>query len=197
MTCVDIGANRGYFTLLFARLAGGEGRVIAFEPDSRSAKALGRSIALNGYTNVTLVEAAVADISGAAAFHLGKEPGYSTLTPQSDVVYIKGPARCVTTTTLARSLRELRVTRVDVLKIDVEGADVKVLVGAREILGGSYPMRIMMDIDVRDPGDVATVHEMLCDFGFSIFTKGSRIAPQLRRVTGWHEMGREIFCVRY
>ena len=58
---VDIGANIGYYTLLFARQVGPSGRVFAFEPDADNFRLLSANVSANHYTNVTAVQAAVSD----------------------------------------------------------------------------------------------------------------------------------------
>jgi FkbM family methyltransferase len=63
-TVLDVGANIGYYTLHFAKLVGPTGRVFAFEPDPRNFALLRRNVAQNGYTNVTLVQKAVAAQTG-------------------------------------------------------------------------------------------------------------------------------------
>ena len=61
---LDIGANIGYYTLLFARRVGPRGHVFAFEPEPSNFALLTKNVQLNGYTNVTLVNKAVSDTNG-------------------------------------------------------------------------------------------------------------------------------------
>ena len=63
-TVIDIGANVGYYTLLFSELVGETGRVIAFEPDPNNFALLERNVLGNGCRNVTLVPKAVAATTG-------------------------------------------------------------------------------------------------------------------------------------
>jgi FkbM family methyltransferase len=67
---VDIGANIGYHTLIFARLVGDTGRVYAFEPDPANFALLKRNVELNAYGNVTLVQKAVSHASERAKLYL-------------------------------------------------------------------------------------------------------------------------------
>ncbi|MBI4707538.1 MAG: FkbM family methyltransferase [Candidatus Omnitrophica bacterium] len=62
-TVLDIGANIGYYTLIFARLAGDSGCVFAFEPEPNNFKLLKKNIECNNYRNVTLEPLAVSDKS--------------------------------------------------------------------------------------------------------------------------------------
>jgi hypothetical protein len=76
----DLGANIGFFSLLAARLVGPTGHVVAFEPSPVNAAQLQRNIDLNGFTNITLVEAAVSSKTGFAQLDTAtKERGQARL----------------------------------------------------------------------------------------------------------------------
>jgi FkbM family methyltransferase len=70
---LDLGANIGYYTLLFASLVGPEGKVFAFEPDPTNFDLLTRNVRRNGYTNVVPVPAAVGDRTGKLRLFLCEE----------------------------------------------------------------------------------------------------------------------------
>lgn len=72
-TVIDIGANIGYYSLLFARAVGPTGRVIAIEPDATNFDLLRKNIALNGYQNVTLINAAVWSSTTTLKLYLSEE----------------------------------------------------------------------------------------------------------------------------
>jgi FkbM family methyltransferase len=67
---LDIGANIGYYTLIFAKLVGEEGKVFAFEPDPTNYALLQKNVDLNGYTNVILVQKAVSNRTGKIKLYL-------------------------------------------------------------------------------------------------------------------------------
>jgi FkbM family methyltransferase len=69
---LDIGANIGYYTLIFARLVGGEGKVFAFEPDPTNFSLLKKNVELNGYKNVVLVPKAVSNKTEKIRLYLSK-----------------------------------------------------------------------------------------------------------------------------
>lgn len=69
-TVLDIGAHIGYYTLLFARQVGPQGRVFAFEPAPGTLALLEQNIRLNGYHNVTLIPRAVSDVAGRARLYV-------------------------------------------------------------------------------------------------------------------------------
>jgi FkbM family methyltransferase len=61
---LDIGANIGYYTLIFAKLVGEKGKVFAFEPDPTNFSILKKNIEINGYKNVVLAQKAISDKNG-------------------------------------------------------------------------------------------------------------------------------------
>ncbi|HEY3135904.1 MAG TPA: FkbM family methyltransferase [Blastocatellia bacterium] len=67
---LDIGANIGYYTLIFARLVGREGKVFAFEPDPANFRLLEMNVKANGFDNVVLVQKAVSDMTGKCSLYL-------------------------------------------------------------------------------------------------------------------------------
>jgi FkbM family methyltransferase len=126
---LDVGANVGAYTLLFAQWVGPAGHVVAFEPAPLAAAGLRRHLALNGLTSrVEVLEAAVCDRSGTAPFHADAASGVNALASRGTPSSIE-----VLTTTLDEfcSARDLRP---HVVKIDVEGAELAVLEGARRLL---------------------------------------------------------------
>ena len=130
-TVLDVGANVGAYTLLFAQWAGPAGRVIAFEPAPASVAGLRRQLKLNGLENrVEVVQAAVAGTVGAASFDCDGASGANALATSP------GDARSVITvsTTTIDAFCGERGIRPDVIKIDVEGAELDVLRGARRTL---------------------------------------------------------------
>lgn len=125
--CVyDVGAQAGFYTLLASRLIGHRGRVIAFEPNPRNVRYLRRHVSLNGLVNVRVVERAVAQDFATGRFDPGPHPAMGRLTPS-------GPL-AVEVTSLDRFIEQSDVCFPDVIKIDVEGGEREVLLGARELL---------------------------------------------------------------
>ncbi len=71
-TVFDLGAHVGFYTLLFSRLVGSGGKVVAFEPFPPNLRYLRRHLALNRITNVEVIEAAVSETMGTTSFQTGK-----------------------------------------------------------------------------------------------------------------------------
>ncbi len=66
---LDIGANIGYYSLIFLQLLGGEGHVYTFEPDPYSFELLSRNIAANEYSNASVFQVAVSNQEGQVQLH--------------------------------------------------------------------------------------------------------------------------------
>jgi FkbM family methyltransferase len=132
MVVFDIGANVGFYSLLAAQLTGKAGKVYAFEPLPRNAEYIHKHVALNKITTIAVFEVAVGDKNGEAWF----EPGVSIATGHlSETGTIR--VRQVSLDTL---MAEGLLTRPDVMKIDVEGAEYDVVRGAQEIIQAYRPL---------------------------------------------------------
>jgi FkbM family methyltransferase len=123
-TVVDLGAHLGTFTL--AAAANGF-EVIAVEASAQNVSALHESIAANGFTNVKVAQVAVSDHAGLVRFvHDG---AWGRITNDS----LGGAPVEVRALPLPSILEELGVTRVDAVKMDVEGAEPNVIAGMRSL----------------------------------------------------------------
>ena len=126
MVCWDVGANVGFYTLLFAELVGPSGKVLAFEPLPRNVDLLRRHVEMNGYRNVRIFPRALADFDGEAGFDPGPSPSMGRITTGGP---LRVPCACADTL-----LATGEVEAPDVIKIDVEGGEAAVLRGARRIM---------------------------------------------------------------
>ena len=133
-TVYDIGAHVGFHTLLTSRIVGPLGRVCAFEPLPRNLHYLRRHLALNRATNVRVIEAAVADHATDEAFcedgsYMGR------LRP--------GGKRIVKTVAVDPLVQDRTLPPPDYVKIDVEGAELRVLEGMRDTLATYRPVVLL------------------------------------------------------
>jgi FkbM family methyltransferase len=135
MTVVDVGANVGYYTVLASRLVGPAGRVLAFEPEPRSHALLARNVAENGCANVRLFAVALSERGGEAVLFADRENLGTPSLVRANVDGDAAAAVTVATATLDETLAEaLGEAPVDLLKIDVQGAEKLVLAGADRLL---------------------------------------------------------------
>ena len=128
MSVVDIGANIGYYSVLFSRWAGPTGHVYAFEPDPDNFRVLERNISLNQSRNITAERMAVSDSNEPIKLFISEESRGDHRSFESDEsrASVEVPA-----TTLDSYLKGKRV---DLIKMDIQGAEAIALEGMRETL---------------------------------------------------------------
>ncbi len=153
MTVVDVGANYGYYTLLFGGSVGAEGRVIAVEPNPAVAATLQENIDLNGLTGITALHClALSDHDGEGSFFVPSgEPKNGLLVGHQ--VARAGESFTVPVTTLDTLLDG---TNVDLIKIDAEGGEPEILTGMSATIARCRPLIVLEFNAARysDPGNV-------------------------------------------
>jgi FkbM family methyltransferase len=125
---VDVGANMGYFSLLWAANSS-VGKVIAFEASERNICLLNKNIINNAFQHrIEVVPKAAGNRSGMVSFDLGpsEQTGWGGISSQTSTTTVDVP--------MVRIDQELADKTIDVLKIDVEGADSWVLFGCENLL---------------------------------------------------------------
>ncbi len=142
---IDIGANIGVLSLLLARRIRSE-RVFAVEPNRHTFKSLVQNIALNDASNITPVQCAISDYEGTVKFL--SDPvsrGTASIAPDGN----EGIARnveSVACTTLDRFVEEHGVSRIAILKVDVEGFETLVFRGGAKTLRDLRPKVIYFEV---------------------------------------------------
>jgi FkbM family methyltransferase len=134
MTVLDIGAHHGLYTLLASKRVGRMGKVFAFEPSPRERRALQMHLRINLCSNVTVQAQAVGDEDTKGILYVVENwaAGCNSLKPPD--VPAKISRTSVHVVRLDDWLAESKIERVDFIKLDVEGAELAVLCGARKFL---------------------------------------------------------------
>jgi FkbM family methyltransferase len=144
-TYLDVGSHFGLYALAAAALVGTSGSVVAFEPTPASASLVRRNVTLNGLGNrVRLEEAAVTDRPGTVSFTAS---GTSSQNALSTIAPFKGSSAARPDTLHVRAVAldaYFDPKRRTVAKIDVEGAELLVLRGARALLAS--PARVFVEL---------------------------------------------------
>lgn len=133
----DVGANIGYLALIAARIVGSTGGVVAIEPDAGCARAIRTNAALNGLTQIDVVEAAASDTSGRAELVVVRDRLWTRLASVGD--HHESEQR-VEVATIA--LDDVDQPPPTVIKIDVEGAELEVVAGMQRLLRDHRPVVI-------------------------------------------------------
>jgi FkbM family methyltransferase len=203
-TVLDLGANIGYYTLLFSELVGDKGRVFAFEPDPANFALLMKNIQANGCRNVTAVPRAVSNKSGFLnLYHCDDDAG-------DHRVYDSGDGRSAIEVECVRLNDYFAPTeRIDFIKMDLQGAEWGAIEGASQLIRNNPDLKIISEywpkglkISGIDPADYP---RMLMDQGFTLF-RMSELDKTLERVHNAEALSREyspelgdctnLFCIR-
>ena len=162
MAALDIGAHIGYFTRLLSQLAGADGQVIAFEPHPRTSLALRRNT--RDLPNTRVVKAAVAESDGSAELHdyllmsasgslsldesLARQQrgqmGAGDFTPRSQPGF-EARSYTVDTVSIDACLGALGIRSVDLIKMDIEGAELSALRGMQKTIANSPDLALVME----------------------------------------------------
>ena len=166
---VDAGANIGYFTLLAARLVGKTGRVFAFEPALSNYDLLVKNIEENRYETVTPVKKAVSNKTGVTELFL------DGLNMGSNTIYCPGKfgkSVPVDTVTLDEFFKD-RESPIDLIKMDIEGAEMAALEGMANIIKKNDNLRIITEFVPHRLIEAGVSPEsflnLITDYGFSIY----------------------------
>jgi FkbM family methyltransferase len=172
MTVFDIGAHVGHYTLLAARIVGPTGRVYAFEPEPENFALLKRNVELNGYKNVTCVPKAVSDRSGTLDFYVSHQGNDRHTLIGDPHAPSHATRRQVSAISVDDFAAESGCPAVDVIKMDVEGAEPLVLAGMTNLLRCSGHLRMVLEFapEILRLGGTAPVEfiRTLVASGFSI-----------------------------
>jgi lipopolysaccharide transport system ATP-binding protein len=150
MRVLDIGAHHGLYTLLASKRVGSCGEVIAFEPSPRERRLLARNLHLNPASNVRIENYALGHEASKAELFLvqGSEDGCNSLRPPA--VAAATQTVLVDVISLDDYLLDAGLKRVDFVKLDVEGAERDVLLGASDLLSRSPRPVILVEVqDIR------------------------------------------------
>lgn len=163
-TFVDIGACLGYFTLFMAKKMN-EGRILSFEPSPIDYKWLNKSIKANGYNSIKTFQTALSNKEGTANLYLAEERGQHSLIGNGKKIRVK-----------TAKLDTILKGKVDLVKIDVEGGELLVLEGMKEIIKNNPD--IIMTIDMHPTKiDVKKTIQFLYNHGFNIYSICHNLQP--------------------
>ena len=166
MNVIDVGANIGVYTVLATEKVGKNGKVVAIEPEPKNYKQLLGNIKLNNFQNVIPIEAALTDHNGIEKLYCSPWAGCHSLVITKDRI----PSVEVSVKTLDKLVEELNLKKIDLIKIDTEGAEIPVLKGAERMLKANPNMRILVAAE-HYPSEAREVCQFLNNRGFK--TKAS------------------------
>jgi len=138
---IDLGANIGYYTLIFAGLVGKSGKVIAFEPDTDNFALLKKNIEENKFENVVLINKAVSDKNGKTKLYLSEN------NKGDHRIYDSGESRksiMVETVCLDEFLKDYK-DKINFIKMDIQGAEGNALKGMTSLIKNNKKIKILTE----------------------------------------------------
>ncbi|MEM7332224.1 MAG: FkbM family methyltransferase [Chloroflexota bacterium] len=221
MTVLDIGAHVGYYSRKFAQKVGENGRIISFEPHPKTYQTLQQNI--SRFSNITTYQVALAEMNGQAELHdylvmsasgsLNYDPSIEDLQKSIQSKQDVAPrlsddfqpkTYIVQTRPVDDCLKELNINAIDLIKMDIEGAELGALRGMRQTIQNSANLMLVMEYNPQalqgfghDP--VSALFEVM-EMGFSSLqaiepdgslTNFALDRPQLEEITAplMKEMG--------
>jgi FkbM family methyltransferase len=196
-TLMDVGANTGLWALGAALRVGPEGAVHAFEPVPDNFARLTRNLKLNGFTNVTCQKLALSDKCGRTVFYAASDSnsGVGSLTQRGNT---DRPIE-IEITTVDDYCASHAIARLDLMKVDVEGAELLVFRGAEHLLAAKEAPIIMFETD-----EVLTAHfgssstmikTLLHQYGYDFFRyTGKRL--EAVAVKELHHKQEDLFALK-
>jgi FkbM family methyltransferase len=166
---VDAGAYHGWYSLVASGAVGGTGLVLAFEPNLEAFAVLERNVALSGQRNIRIFHLALAKATSTVWLYKG--PGDES---PSALAYVPGGAgrELVLARRLDDVLAELQVSRVALMKLDVQGAEADLLEGAMRTLKQSRPA-LIFEVDPDAARRMGVSHQaawgVLMGLGYQFF----------------------------
>jgi len=151
---LDLGANIGYFTILFAKLVGNNGKVIAFEPEFKNFQILKKNIAENGFHNVIAENKAVSEKNGTTVLYTGtKSSGANRIYEPKKAQEWREKGKQqeflkneIETVSIDEFLNNKKIENVDFIKMDIEGGEFFALKGMKNVLKNPN-LKIFMEWD--------------------------------------------------
>jgi FkbM family methyltransferase len=164
MVFYDVGANYGFFSLIAARLVGDRGAIYAFEPVHKHADRMRANLRRNGFSRFTVTEAAVWREGGSVSFAVDDE---AFAPDQRTSMIISDGAADYVTTVPAISLDDFvrGAPPPDLIKCDVEGAEVEVFRGAAQMLAAHHPTIVC---EVHSSYISSELRKLLASLGYTV-----------------------------
>ena len=164
---IDVGANLGEWAVPLARRVGPSGRMLAIEPAPRAATALEKTLVVNALAQAEVIRCAIGDHDGTVEFAV---PIVTSVRVDTGAARI-GPAAAgqealkVVLRSLDSLAAEHRLNRIDLIKIDVEGAERQVLDGTRASLARFRPV-LVLETGHEAESDRQAIHDLLGGLGY-------------------------------
>jgi FkbM family methyltransferase len=198
---LDVGANFGWYTTLFAKLAGHDGSLHSFEPVPSTFDNLKRNFELMGSPgNVQINNLALGDEEAELTINLfsGLATGHASLSTQGRDDAVPFKCRMVT---LDSYLEDNNVGQVDFVKVDIEGAELGFLKGAEKLFKQERPPIILMEMALNQTKNFGYIPNDLIEFlrqrAPYVFYRIDENETKLFEIDGFapDDIGANVICI--
>jgi len=181
-TVIDVGANMGKLSLLFAQKIGKSGKLYCFEPEERNFEILQKNIKLNNFMNVKLVKCAVTDHEGMMVLETSTDCATHQVFEHTDK-----PHQEIITTSLDYYFWDyIDKMKIDFVKIDVEGCEPDVIKGMQKIIKLNPRIKLLIEYNVRTLNKMNTNRIKFID---GLMLNGFQVYDTLRQIsTNSHDL---------
>jgi FkbM family methyltransferase len=135
-TVIDVGGNMGFFVLILNDLIGNSGKIYSFEPSKRLSNRLASTVQINNIKNVEIVNLALGEKEGTTSLYYNpKQSGLSSIVSHEEKGFLKEEITITTLDSFSKAISN----RISFIKIDTEGYEPQVLIGAKELIKKDKP----------------------------------------------------------
>ena len=168
---LDVGANQGIFTVAFSKLTGPNGKVLSIEPFDKMVKLIKSNILINSLANIKILTTVVSDKEGSESLDFGGGIVSASIVRN----FSKNSKIAIKATTIDTITKDFN--KINFIKLDIEGAELKALNGAKQTLHNDKPI---LSIEV-DSNSFDEINEFLKPFGYEpyIFDHTGKLLPIL------------------
>jgi len=144
-TFVDLGANEGYFSIVSSKLVGESGIVVSIEPQSRLINVILKNKNLNNLKNIFVEKVAISNYNSIRNLYLspntnsGSSRLYLKQKYSNHIEYVK-------TKTLLYIIKKYQLSRIKILKIDIEGFEYEAILGSKELFLNNVIENIIIEM---------------------------------------------------
>lgn len=187
-TVFDVGAMRGYITVLAANIVGLSGQVHSFEPEEKNYQRLLENISLNHYKNVTANKLAVYDRVGVLSLNVFKERGWHSM----GIPVVGGKEiqpiqkQNIRAITLDSYCQTKQINKINLVKIDVEGAEKNVFEGSEDLLKRKAIDMIIFEVSKPPLQGMKTtvdaLYRLILKFDYNIYTFAKNSKSRLKKI---------------
>jgi FkbM family methyltransferase len=191
MVMLDIGANHGIFSIFASPRIGAKGRIFAFEPSLREVGRLRANIRLNSFENIEVVQSAAGDENGVIELTIAGDDheGQNTLGGFAYTSTKRVDTQKVQIQKLDDFVSQKKLARLDIIKMDVEGAEFKALAGAKETLLRFKPILLLelqeQSLALQGSSEKAVV-DFLKKLGYTIYDFSSETGGLIQSKSDRH-----------